>query len=92
MWALLFEVLREHASRDNTAAVVRDAPISSDVAAFVDYVLAPHRFTPGWELLVSSRSELQQITQMLQDTATKVNWIEKQPEPQAASSANLVRH
>lgn len=39
-----------------------------------------------------SRSELQRITQMLQDTATKANWIEKQPEPQAASSATLVRH
>jgi hypothetical protein len=56
MWAGLFETLRQRARSDSTAAVVRDAVVSSGVAAFVDYVLTPHRFTPGWELVVSKRS------------------------------------
>lgn len=56
MWAGLYEGLRQRASSDRPAAVVRDAAITSGVAAFVDYVLTPHRFTPGWELVVSKQS------------------------------------
>jgi hypothetical protein len=36
--------------------VVRDAALTSAVAAAVDYTITPHRFTPGWELVLSKRS------------------------------------
>jgi hypothetical protein len=47
MWAMLFESLRQRSSSDSSAAVVRDAAITSVVAAAVDYTITPHRFTPG---------------------------------------------
>ena len=56
MWAMLFESLRQRSSSDSSAAVVRDAAITSVVAAAVDYTITPHRFTPGWELVLSKRS------------------------------------
>jgi hypothetical protein len=30
--------------------------MTSAIAAVVDYGLTPHRFTPGWELVLSKRS------------------------------------
>ena len=56
MWAALFEQLRQRSSSDSNAAVVRDAAVTSAVAAAVDYTITPHRFTPGWELVLSKRS------------------------------------
>jgi hypothetical protein len=56
MWAGMFEWMRERSSSDSTAAVVRDAAVTSTVAAAVDYTITPHRFTPGWELVLSKQS------------------------------------
>jgi hypothetical protein len=39
-----------------------------------------------------NRSELQRITQMLQETATKASWIAEDPQTAAASSTAIVRH
>jgi hypothetical protein len=39
-----------------------------------------------------NRSELQRITQMLQDTAAKANWLGEQPQSEAASPSTVVRH
>jgi hypothetical protein len=39
-----------------------------------------------------SRSELQRITQMLRETATKAGWVEEQPQPVGGSSTIAVRH
>jgi hypothetical protein len=36
MWAALFEQLRQRSSSDSNAAVVRDAAVTSAVAAAVD--------------------------------------------------------
>ena len=53
IWAALFENLRHRFSSDSAAAVVRDAALTSVVAAAVDYTITPHHFTPGWELVLS---------------------------------------
>src|SRR4051794_18863093 len=53
MWAGLFEMLRQRAYRNSASIVVRDALVTSAVAAAVDYTITPHRFTPGWELVLS---------------------------------------
>jgi anti-sigma factor RsiW len=56
MWAALFEGFRWQAKSNSAAAVVRDAVATSAVAAAVDYTVTPHRFTPGWELVLSKQS------------------------------------
>jgi hypothetical protein len=55
MWGFLFEKLRE---RDGSQAssVLKHAAIASATAALVDYTITPHRFTPGWELVLSKKS------------------------------------
>jgi hypothetical protein len=55
-WAGLFEALRRRSGRADWHAVARDATVASATAAFVDYVLTPHRLTPGWELVLSKKS------------------------------------
>jgi len=56
LWGGLFEALRARSSRNDMAAVARDAAAASAAAAIVDYVFTPHRLTPGWELVLSKRS------------------------------------
>ena len=56
MWAMFFEILRERSSNDSSATIARDAAITSAVAAAIDYTITPHRFTPGWELVLSKSS------------------------------------
>jgi hypothetical protein len=55
MWGLLFETMRRR-GRDDPPAVLKDALVTSAIAAIVDYGVTPHRFTPGWELVLSKRS------------------------------------
>src|SRR3954454_17649362 len=56
MWGFLFESLRARANQHSVRTVLRDAVLTSSIAALVDYGLTPHRFTPGWELVLSKRS------------------------------------
>ena len=55
-WAIVFE--RWAAARRPRGAVpmLRDALAMSAVAAAVDYLATPKRFTPGWEFVLSKRS------------------------------------
>lgn len=57
-WALLFEMLRRRQSResDRFAASARCALATAAIAGTVDYGLVPKRLTPGWELVLPSRS------------------------------------
>jgi hypothetical protein len=55
-WAGLFEVLRRQSGRSALPVVARDAAVASAAAVIIDYVFTPHRFTPGWELVLSKRS------------------------------------
>ena len=50
-WACLYESWgsREPKSRPTHAVAV------AMIAAIVDYTITPHRFTPGWELVLSKR-------------------------------------
>jgi hypothetical protein len=55
-WALPFEFwLARHHSR-SAGTLLRDACATSAVAAAVDYGITPKRLTPGWELVLSTRS------------------------------------
>ena len=56
LWACLFEYCRNRNEDHRPSAVLRDALIASATAAVIDYTITPHRFTPGWELVLSKRS------------------------------------
>jgi hypothetical protein len=56
LWAVLFEKLRTRSADRGLAAASRDALITSATAALVDYTVTPHRFTPGWEMVLSKQS------------------------------------
>lgn len=56
LWGGLFEWLRERDKSPSFGRVVRDATITSAVAAVVDYTITPRRFTPGWELMLTKKS------------------------------------
>jgi hypothetical protein len=56
MWAVLFDMMRRRTDRDDARAVLKDALATATIAAVVDYGLTPHRFTPGWELVLSKKS------------------------------------
>jgi len=55
-WALPFEFWQARRREPSTGALLRDACMTSAVAAAVDYGMTPKRFTPGWELVLSKRS------------------------------------
>lgn len=57
-WALPFEFWRARHRSRSTGALLRDACVTSAVAAAVDYSVTPKRFTPGWELVLGKRSLL----------------------------------
>jgi hypothetical protein len=55
-WALPFELWRARRRRSSSGTLLRDACMTSAVAAAVDYGLTPKRFTPGWELVLGKGS------------------------------------
>lgn len=55
-WAILFERLIARHSAPSRLAIVHDAAVTGAVAAAVDYIATPKRFTPGWEYVLSKRS------------------------------------
>ena len=55
-WALLFEGRFGTERPLCIAALIGDAVAISVVAAAVDYLATPRRFTPGWEFVLSKRS------------------------------------
>jgi hypothetical protein len=55
-WAMLFEGLLARRPAPSSGRIVRDAAITGTVAAAVDYLATPQRFTPGWEYVLSKRS------------------------------------
>ena len=55
-WALPFEFWRARHHRPSASALLRDACMTSAVAAAIDYGPTPKRFTPGWELVLGKRS------------------------------------
>jgi hypothetical protein len=55
-WALPFEFWRAWRHPSSAGALLRDACMTSAVAAAVDYGPTPKRFTPGWELVLGTRS------------------------------------
>lgn len=54
-WGVLFEALRARRRSTGPFPVLRDAIITSAVAAAVDYGITPKRFTPGWEFVLSKK-------------------------------------
>jgi len=55
-WALPFEFWLARHRPSSAGALLRDACVTSAVAAAVDYGITPKRLTPGWELVLSKRS------------------------------------
>lgn len=55
-WALPFEFWRARRRPASTGALLRGACLTSAMAAAVDYSVTPKRFTPGWELVLGTRS------------------------------------
>ncbi len=55
-WALLFEGRFGPERPLGVAALIGDAVAISAVAAAVDYLATPKRFTPGWEFVLSKRA------------------------------------
>jgi hypothetical protein len=55
-WALPFEFWRARHHSRSAGTLLRDACVTSAVAAAVDYGITPKRLTPGWELVLSKRS------------------------------------
>lgn len=54
-WAALFE-LRPGRTRETPFRLARNAVAMAAIAAGVDYLATPERFTPGWELVLTKRS------------------------------------
>jgi hypothetical protein len=55
-WALPFEFWRARRRPRAAGTLVRGACATSAIAAAVDYGITPKRFTPGWELVLGTRS------------------------------------
>lgn len=55
-WAVLFESLVGRRRAPTILAIAQDAAVTGAVAAAVDYIATPKRFTPGWEYVLSKRS------------------------------------
>ncbi len=55
-WALPFELWLARRQPRTPLQLLGDATAMSAIAAAVDYGLAPKRFTPGWEEVLSPRS------------------------------------
>ena len=55
-WAAPFEAWLAANPPRTFWTLLRDAFVMSGIAAAVDYGATPHRFTPGWELVLSKRS------------------------------------
>lgn len=55
-WAVLFEAWAGPRRPMAAPALLRDAAVMSAVAAAVDYLATPKRFTPGWEFVLSRRA------------------------------------
>lgn len=55
-WGCLYEAWQAaRPSRHPAAPLARAAAVSA-LAATVDYTITPHRFTPGWELVITKRA------------------------------------
>ena len=55
-WAVFFERWLATRRPQPLLPMLRDAMVLSAVAAAVDYIATPKRFTPGWEFVLSKRS------------------------------------
>lgn len=55
-WAALFEAWRVRRPARSLPAIAGGAAATAVVAAAVDYLATPKRFTPGWEYVLSKRS------------------------------------
>lgn len=55
-WAVPFEIWQSRRPAQTPGELARDATVMSAIAAAVDYGLTPKRFTPGWELVLPTRS------------------------------------
>jgi hypothetical protein len=55
-WAVPFEVWLASRPPHTTVGLLRDACAMSAIAAAIDYGMTPKRLTPGWELVLSTRS------------------------------------
>jgi hypothetical protein len=55
-WAILFERWDRASRSRNVSEIAQRAAAVSALAAAVDYVATPKRFTPGWELVLTKRS------------------------------------
>ncbi len=56
LWAAPFEAWLAMNPPRSLWALLRDALVTSGIAAAVDYGPTPRRFTPGWELVLSKKS------------------------------------
>lgn len=56
LWAAIFETWLARRRPLAPLPLLRDAAAMATVAAAVDYLATPKRFTPGWELVLSRRS------------------------------------
>jgi hypothetical protein len=55
-WALPFEWWQQTRPPRDSFGLARDAVAMAGVAAFVDYGVVPRRLSPGWDLVLSTRS------------------------------------
>ena len=55
-WAVFFEGWLGTRARRSPLPMARDALVMSAIAAAVDYIATPKRFTPGWEFVLSKRA------------------------------------
>lgn len=55
-WAAFYEAWQETRPTQVLATRAGRAAAVSTLAAVVDYTVTPHRFTPGWELVISKRA------------------------------------
>ena len=52
-WAAIFEAWLDTRAPRTGAALLRDSAAMAAIAAAVDYLATPRRFTPGWEQVLS---------------------------------------
>jgi hypothetical protein len=55
-WAWPFAAWLASRPRRSSVEMLRDASVMSAIAATVDYGITPKRLTPGWELVLPTRS------------------------------------
>ena len=56
VWAMIFEAWIGRRRPIAVLPTMRDAAVMSVIAAGVDYIATPKRFTPGWEFVSTKRS------------------------------------